>query len=115
MADGKKRGLFAILNFFRSIGMDKDEMEKKIYEWNNKNEVPLKKGYISAQLSWAYKRKPIMPPNCKEFYQGIGVCSPDNLCRTIKSPVNYTVKKNYVKTSSGKKAPSKKELNPRNI
>ena len=108
MGDGKKRGLFAILNFFRSIGMDKILMEKKIYEWNDKNEVPLKKGYISAQLSWAYKRKPIMPPNCKEFYQGIGMCSPDNVCRTIKNPVNYVVRKNYFENGAKQKGTSKK-------
>jgi len=108
LRDGKKRGLFALINVFRSVGMDKSEMEKKIFEWNDKNEVPLKKGYISAQLSWAYKRKPIMPPNCKEFYQGIGVCSPDNVCRTIKNPVNYVVKKNYFDSPKKKETKNKK-------
>jgi len=93
LGDGRKRGLFVLLHLFRSIGMEREELEKRIYEWNERNEVPLKKGYISAQLSWAYKRKPIMPQNCKEFYQGIGVCNPDNFCRTIKNPVNYVIKK----------------------
>lgn len=94
VTDGRKRALFAIMNLFRSIGMEKEELEKKIYEWNDKNEVPLKKGYINAQLIWAYRRKPIMPPNCKEFYRGIGICSPDNICSSIKNPVNYVIKKN---------------------
>jgi len=95
MNDGRKRALFVLINLFRSIGMDKEKMEKIIYDWNEKNETPLKKGYVSSQLSWAYKRKPIMPPNCKEFYSGIGVCEPDNFCRTIKNPVNYVVRKNF--------------------
>ncbi len=97
LADGRKRALFILLNFFRSIGMDKEELEKKIEKWNEKNEVPIKKGYIISQLSWSYRRKPIMPQNCKEFYQGIGVCVPDNFCNTIKNPVNYVVRKSFIR------------------
>jgi hypothetical protein len=41
------------------------------------------------------RKKPIMPPNCSEFYKGVGVCSPDSLCKLIKNPVNYVVKKNF--------------------
>ena len=93
--DGKKRALFVLINLFRSIGMDKEELEKKIYDWNNKNNPPLKEGYIKSQLSWSYRKKPIMPPNCKEFYQGIGVCQPDNSCNSIKNPLNYVIKKNF--------------------
>jgi len=93
--DGKKRALFVLLNLFRSIGLPKEELEKKIYEWNNKNNPPLKQGYIKSQLIWSYRRKPIMPPNCREFYQGIGVCVPDNLCIKVKNPVNYVIKKNF--------------------
>ncbi|MEK6758007.1 MAG: DNA primase small subunit domain-containing protein, partial [Nanoarchaeota archaeon] len=51
--DGKKRAVFVLINLFRSIGMDKDEMEKRIYEWNKKNNPPLREGYIVSQLSWA--------------------------------------------------------------
>lgn len=94
--DGRKRALFVLINLFRSIGTDKDELEKRIYDWNKKNPVPLKEGYIKTQLSWAYRKKPIMPPNCKEFYQGIAVCSPDQYCARIKNPVNYVVKKNFL-------------------
>ena len=75
--------------------MDKEELEKKIYEWNKKNNPPLKEGYIKSQLSWSYRKKPIMPSNCKEFYQGIGVCQPDNFCTAIKNPVNYVIRKNH--------------------
>ena len=95
ISEGRKRALFILINLFRSIGMNQDELEKKIYEWNEKNEVPLKKGYIISQLSWAYRKKPILPQNCKEFYQGIGICQPDNLCKLIKNPVNYVVRKNF--------------------
>jgi hypothetical protein len=75
--------------------MDKAELEKRIYEWNKKNEVPLREGYVQTQISWAYRKKPIMPQNCKEFYEGMGVCQPDDFCKKIKNPVNYLVRKSY--------------------
>ncbi len=95
LEDGKKRALFILINLFRSVGMDKDELEKRIDEWNKKNKPPLKQGYIKTQLSWSFRKKPIMPPNCKEFYKGIGVCQPNDFCRLIKNPVNYIVRKNF--------------------
>jgi len=108
ISDGRKRSVFILINLFRSIGMDRDELEKRIYSWNEKNNPPLKKGYVKSQLSWSFRGKPIMPPNCKEFYQGIGVCDPDNFCRMIKNPINYVVRKSFssVKkdTRSGKKS-----------
>jgi DNA primase catalytic subunit len=94
--DGKKRATFALINFFRSIGMERDELEKRIYEWNKKNPVKLKEGYIKSQLSWAYRKKPVMPSNCKEFYQGFAVCTPDEFCKLIKNPVNYTIRKSRI-------------------
>lgn len=103
MSDGKKRALFVLINLFRSIGMDKEELEKKIFGWNKENKPPLNEGYIKSQLSWSYKRKPIMPQNCKEFYQGIGVCQPDNLCNKIKNPVNYVIRKNFLSNKKTKK------------
>ncbi len=93
--DGRKRAVFALINLFRSIGMDRDELEKRIYEWNKKNKVPLQDGYIKSQISWAYRRKPVMPSNCREFYQGIGVCQPDDFCKLIKNPVNYIIRKSF--------------------
>ena len=113
IVDGRKRALFILIHLFRSIGMDKEEIEKKIYEWNKKNEHPLNEGYIKSQLQWAYRKKPIMPQNCKEFYQGIGVCVPDNLCDKIKNPVNYVVKKNYMQNNFSKNSEKKKDDKPK--
>lgn len=114
ISDGKKRALFALINLFRSIGMDKEEMEKRIFEWNKKNEVPLKEGYITSQLSWAYRKKPILPPNCKEFYQGFGVCDPDNFCKTIKNPVNYAIRKNLIASNKINNKKSKENAKENN-
>jgi hypothetical protein len=103
VSDGRKRAVFVLINFFRSLGIDKTETEKRIYEWNKKNEIPLKTGYIQSQLSWSFRRKPVLPPNCKDYYKGIGVCIPDELCERIKNPVNYTVRKSFIMDKGKKK------------
>ena len=92
--DGRKRGLFIILSLFRSLGMGRNEIEKRIYEWNEKNKTPLKKGYIQSQISWSYRNKIIPPPNFdKDYYNGIGVVPTDEE-RRYKNPVNYVLRKN---------------------
>jgi hypothetical protein len=92
--DGRKRALFILISFFKSLGLTEIELEKRINEWNEKNYNPLKKGYIQAQLNWYKKNKARLPPNCnKTNYNDLGVCKPDSLCRTIKNPINYSVKK----------------------
>jgi DNA primase large subunit len=93
--DGKKRALFALLNFLKCCNWTWPEIEQRVKEWNNdKNAEPLKEGYIIAQLNW-HKRNPkkVPPSNCKEYYQEIGVCQPDNLCNTIKNPLSYVKRK----------------------
>ncbi len=91
--DGRKRALFILINFFRSIGMEKDEMEKRIYSWNSKNEVPLNQGYIKSQFSWAYRNKIIPPPNYdKDYYKGIGIQPTEEELR-YKNPVSYVLGK----------------------
>ncbi|MCK4647602.1 hypothetical protein KAT24_01580 [Candidatus Pacearchaeota archaeon] len=104
LGDGKKRALFVLINLFRSVGMERDEIEKRIEEWNKKNEVPLRQGYISSQLSWSFKKQQIMPQNCSEFYKGIGVCFPDDLCKLIKNPVSYITRKSFQSSKSNKKS-----------
>jgi len=109
MKDGRKRALFILINFFRSIGMEKQDMEKRLYNWNEKNLEPLKKGYIKAQLSWSYRHKPLLPPNYnKDYYQGIGVI-PTQEERNYKNPVNYTIKKSLQNKKTKKKSNKKKQ------
>lgn len=118
--DGRKRALFVLINFFRSIGMEKENMEKRVYDWNEKNSQSLQKGYIKSQLSWSYRRKPLLPPNYdKDYYQGIGVI-PTEEERRHKNPVNYTIKKSLQEQSSkskkiksSKKFSGKKEYSPK--
>jgi len=91
--DGRKRALFILINFFKSLGLDNQELENKINEWNEKNYKPLKQGYVQSQLQWHNKQSARLPPNCdKTHYKDLAVCKPDSLCREIKNPVNYAFK-----------------------
>ena len=94
MQDGKKRALFILLNFFRSLGYPLEDVEKKITEWNKKNNPQIKKGYIDAQLMWHSKHSPVLPPNFdNEIYKGIGVFELDELSMRVKNPVAYVARK----------------------
>jgi len=92
--DGRKRALFILLNFFKSIQMNNDEIEKNVTEWNKKNYKQLREGYIKSQLFWFKRQKAILPPNCdKPNYKDLAVCNPDSLCKLVKNPINYVVRK----------------------
>ncbi|MEM4326001.1 MAG: hypothetical protein QXU40_01745 [Candidatus Pacearchaeota archaeon] len=97
LSDGKKRALFILLNFFRGLGLDKSDVEKRILEWNEKNNPRLSEKYIKLQISWTYKNKPVPPPNYeKEYYKGIGITPTEEEVRH-KNPLNYMLKKYYKK------------------
>ncbi|MFA7708027.1 MAG: hypothetical protein WCX73_03690 [Candidatus Pacearchaeota archaeon] len=96
--DGRKRALFVLINFFKSLGVDEQKIVEILDEWNKKNYNPLKQGYIQSQLNWYRKKSARMPPNCDKLnYNDLNICKPDELCRQIKNPVNYAIKK-YLKT-----------------
>jgi hypothetical protein len=104
MDDGKKRALFILLNFFRSLGFPIEEVEAKVKEWNKKNNPPLKEGYIKAQLTWHARHSPVMPPNFdNEIYKEIGVFDVDNLSEKIKNPVSYVVAREKIERKIGNK------------
>lgn len=91
--DGRKRSVFILLNFFRAIGMDRAELEKKLYDWNKKNPVPLQEGYIKSQILWSYRNKIVPPPNYdKDYYQGVGAKPTEEEMR-YKNPVNFMARK----------------------
>ncbi|MCR4285059.1 MAG: hypothetical protein NUV97_03395, partial [archaeon] len=103
VSDGRKRALFILLNLFRSIGMEREELEKRIYEWNEKNKIALKDGYIKSQILWSYRNKIIPPPNFdKDHYKGIGIV-PNQEELISKNPVNYMVRKNFSSKKRSKK------------
>ncbi len=95
MEDGKKRALFVLMNFFGFFGLEAEELSKIVEEWNSRNKEPLRENYIVSQLkSYARNKERIMPPNCENpVYKDIGICSPDNLCRRIKNPFSYALRR----------------------
>ena len=75
--------------------MDKEEIGKRILDWNKKNLPPLNEGYIKTQLSWSYRKPSVMPPNYdKDYYKGIGI-TPTSEEVHLKNPVSYMIKKNF--------------------
>jgi len=74
--DGKKRGLFILLTFLRSINVPVEEVAKKVKEWNKKNQPPLREGYVQSQLDWQFRQKKVIfPPNYSNdsFYKDLGL------------------------------------------
>jgi DNA primase catalytic subunit len=91
MDDGKKRGLFILLNFFRSINWKDEDIDKRVKEWNAKNKQPLGASYIQGQLNWAKKQSErILPPNCsnKAYYSDLRIACNPEICAKFKNPVN---------------------------
>ncbi|MBU0930176.1 MAG: hypothetical protein KJ623_03845 [Nanoarchaeota archaeon] len=98
--DGRKRGVFILINFLIHMGWSIEKIESYLMEWNKKNYEPLKEGYIKAQVLWYKKQNSkILPANCDNlaYYKSIGICEPDNLCAKIKNPVNYAIRKSSFK------------------
>jgi len=99
ISDGRKRSIFILINFLKNIGWGFDEIEKKIIEWNNKLDDPLRERYVEYQLEWHKKvyssGKSYLPPNCNNdmYYKEIGVCFPDDICKGIKNPILYPYRK----------------------
>ena len=109
LEDGRKRSLFILINFLRSAGWDIESIEKEVNEWNERNEEPLRQSYIGSQINWNKRqRTSYLPPSCtnENYYKDIGVCCPDALCKKIKNPIVYALKKAraYKKGKRGKKS-----------
>jgi len=94
IGDGKKRGVFILMNYLGKIGWNKEEIEAYLKKWNSTNAEPLREVYIKGQLH-GFKAGDKLPPNCSNdaYYKGIGICRPDSFCPRIKNPVNYTILK----------------------
>lgn len=86
--DGKKRALFILITFFRTLNFSPEYINKNIRDWNEKNEPPLKEGYIRSQIEWHLRqRKKILPPNYnnESFYSDLGVLDEKN---NFKNPIS---------------------------
>ncbi len=93
LEDGKKRGLFALIQFLGKLGWTKNAIKLYLMEWNKKNPEQLREGYISGQLAHFNPKDLKLPPNCNNegYYPALQVCKPDALCAKITNPVNYSI------------------------
>lgn len=91
LTDGRKRSVFILRNFLSSCGWSQEQIEQLIKEWNVRNTEELKENLIIGQLRYSKGKKAVPPPNCDNnmYYKDIRVCTPDNLCKKIKNPLNY--------------------------
>ncbi|MEA3378065.1 MAG: DNA primase small subunit domain-containing protein [Nanoarchaeota archaeon] len=94
MEDGKKRSIFILLNFLRKMGWGWQEIQKRLLAWNETHPEPLRGNYVLSQIQWHKRKKEgILPPNCSNtsYYKDLRICNPENLCKRIKNPVNFTM------------------------
>ncbi len=110
--DGRKRALFVLITYLRTLNQDFDVIENIVREWNEKNYKPLTNSYIKCQLNWFKKQtKTILPPNCdnRNYYADIGICDATTrqTCN-VKNPINYTIKLARLKPKQKKQVKKKK-------
>lgn len=94
--DGRKRAVFILINFLKSVAWPIEDIEKLLLTWNKKNYEALRDGYIISQINWHKKQsQTILPPNCdnKNYYSNLRVCKQTHFCKNLKNPVNYVTRK----------------------
>lgn len=94
LSDGRKRAAFTLCNFLQCVGWAHQQIEQELYEWNERNDPPLKDVYIKNQLKQAKKQKEPIPPHNyphggTSYYKDLGVYEPDNFTENVKNPVQY--------------------------
>lgn len=96
LKDGRKRGLFILINFYRTVGYNWSQIESKIWEWNEQNHEPLRDVYIKTQLNWHKNRgENVPPPNYSSngYYKDMQVYEGDPLEQKVSNPVSYAFRK----------------------
>ena len=110
--DGKKRAVFVFINFLTNLGWNLDQIEAYLNDWNKKNKEPLREGYVSSQINWHKRQqKNVLPANCDNpaYYPALNVCRPDEMCKMIKNPVNYSLRKSRLEEYTNKIKRGKKK------
>ena len=96
LEDGRKRGLFILINFYRTVGYEWDEIESKIWQWNERNDEALREAYVKSQLQWHRNRDEDVPPpnyDSNGYYRDMQVYEGDNLEEQVPNPVSYAFRK----------------------
>lgn len=91
--DGKKRGLFVLITFLKTLNFTPEYINNKVREWNKLNNPPLKEGYVKSQIDWHLRqRKKILPPNYdnESFYKDLGLIDKK---QETKNPIVDVIRK----------------------
>ncbi len=93
LQDGRKRSVFTLVSFLKMMNWTPEEIEDKLFEWNEKNRPPLPRAVLMAQLRWNLANQRT-PPNCTNdtFLRSIGIydaCSRLVDHDRIKNPIAY--------------------------
>lgn len=107
LKDGKKRSMFVLTNFLRSIGWNYDMITQRLGEWNEKNDPPLREQELKGHIRYHKQRGTlVLPPNFdNELYKDLGVLEHDELSARVKNPVQY------VRLKLKQQGPPKKDKN----
>jgi DNA-directed RNA polymerase subunit RPC12/RpoP len=113
LEDGKKRALLILINFLSSCNWPHERIEEYIMKWNERNTPDkLRETYIKGQLRYHKSQKEkLLPPNCdnRGYMVDTQFCQPDEFCKKIKNPVQYSKKKVwFASQDAGKKKVKKK-------
>lgn len=98
LKEGRKRGLFILLTFLKSLNFSAEYINNKTREWNKLNDPPLKEGYVKSQIDWHLRqRKKILPPNYENnnFYKDLGLLEGKP---NAKNPIVEVLRKIRAKT-----------------
>jgi hypothetical protein len=119
ITDGKKRSIFTLITFLKSVNWPQEKVEEKVWEWNKKNEElggGLSNRFVTGQIRWHERQqREILPANCDSnmFYKSTTPILCEKKCHNIKNPVNYAFKtflrdKFEKQTNKSVRKPSKK-------
>ena len=100
LQEGKKRGLFVLITFLRSLNFPPEYITNKVHGWNKLNKPPLKEGYVKSQIDWHLKQKrKILPPNYSNdnFYKDLNLLDKEP---NAKNPISEVIRK--LKSKNGR-------------
>jgi DNA primase large subunit len=94
IVDGKKRTIFILINFFKTLDYTNEHIANMLIKWNKNQKEPLNEKYILTQLNYLLKN-PLTPPKCSNdnYYQAIGICEKNPFCSKISNPLQYFLRK----------------------
>ncbi len=109
LSDGRKRGMFILINFLSNVGYGWEKAEEIIKDWNKRNDEELREVLIKGQIRYRKTKGKILPPGCSNnaYYKDLGICSPDNFCQKIKNPVKYAIFRSKSANQKGNKGRQK--------